>query len=70
MSDLCTKMVAQRFTTDEEIHFSTNIPGNGVDSNEENMFREVGVVVVVVVRLTHPMSTAATVTIQKKALRM
>ena len=42
MSDLRSKMVAQCFTTDEVICFSMNIPGNVVESNEENVFREEG----------------------------
>ena len=37
MSDLCAKVVALCFTTDEVIHFSINIFGNRVESNEENM---------------------------------
>ena len=35
-------MVVQRFTADAVICFSMNIPGNVVEHNEENVFREEG----------------------------
>ena len=60
MSDLCTKMVVQCFTTDEVIRFSINIFGNRVENNKENIFREEGML-----SLTQLIS----VTIQKKVLR-
>ena len=41
-SDLSAKMVAQRFTTDEVIHFIMDIPDDGVESSNTNMFREEG----------------------------
>lgn len=34
VSDLCAKIVAQHFITDEVIHFIMNIPGDGVESHE------------------------------------
>lgn len=34
--------MAQHFTTDEVIHFVMDIPGDGVESSKENMFREEG----------------------------
>ena len=42
VSDLCAKIVAWHFTTDEVIHFVMDILGNGVDSNKENMSGEEG----------------------------
>ena len=35
LSHLYTKMAAQHFTTDEPSHFIMDIPGNGVESDEE-----------------------------------
>ena len=40
MSDRYTKMAAWRRTTAEMVHFVMDILGNGVESNNENMFRE------------------------------
>ena len=42
MSDRYTKMAAWRLTTAEMVHFVMDILGNGVASNNENMFREEG----------------------------
>ena len=35
-------MAAWRLTTVEMVHFVMDVPGNGVESNNENMFREEG----------------------------
>ena len=40
MSDLRAKMAVWRFTTDEVIRFIMYIPGDGIESNEENVFRD------------------------------
>lgn len=57
-------MAAQHFITDKVIHFIMNIPGNGIESNEENMFKEEGMP-----SFTQPMSMVVTVTMLRKVLR-